>query len=60
MVFVVALLGNMTINKTLGYYGAKVRFRRVAHYTSMMLVCLVFSAILLALVSETLPKTPKN
>ena len=41
MVFVVALLGNMSINKTLGYIAQHSK-SGVSHYTSVMLVCLVF------------------
>jgi MFS family permease len=50
-VFVVALLGNMSINKTLGYV-AQHSQSGVSHYTSLMFVCLGLSAILLALVSK--------
>ncbi len=55
LVFVVALLGNMTINKTLGYM-AKQSASGVSHYTSMMLICLFFSVMLLALVLKQFQK----
>lgn len=55
MVFVVALLGNMSINKTLGYIAQHSR-AGVSHYTNVMLVCLVFSTILLALVVKYFQK----
>jgi MFS family permease len=59
MVFVVALLGNMTINKTLGYI-AQHSSAGLSHYTSVMLVCLVFSTILLALVLKYFQKHQVN
>lgn len=55
MVFVVALLGNMSINKTLGAIAQHSK-SGVSHYTTMMLVCLVFSAILLALLLNCFQK----
>jgi competence protein ComGC len=59
MVFVVALLGNMSINKTLGYIAQHSK-SGVSHYTSVMLVCLVFSAILLALALKYIHKHKAN
>ncbi len=59
MVFVVALLGNMSINKTLGYI-AQHSPSGVSHYTSVMSVCLVFSTILLALVLKYFHKHETN
>ncbi len=59
MVFVVALLGNMSINKTLGYIAQHSK-SGVSLYTSVMLVCLVFSTILLALVLKYFQKHKTN
>ncbi len=59
MVFVVALLGNMSINKTLGYIAQHAK-SGVSHYTSVMLVCLVLSTILLALVLKFFQKHKSN
>jgi fucose permease len=51
--FFVALLGNMTINKT---FGAVAQVHGVEQYATVMLVCLVVSAILLGLVVRRLPR----
>jgi hypothetical protein len=47
MIFVVALLGNMTINKTFGYIA---EHHGVQRYPTTLLVLLGGSAVLLALV----------
>jgi MFS family permease len=57
IVFVAALLGNMGINKSLGYIAARYG---IEQYTKVMLVCLVASGILLTLVFRQLGKTPKH
>jgi MFS family permease len=54
-IFVLALTGNMAINKTFGYVA---QIHGVGQYTRVMLVCLACSAILLLLVVRQLrPKT---
>jgi len=50
--FFVALIGNMSINKT---FGALAQLHGVGQYASVMLVCLAVSAILLGLVVRRLP-----
>jgi hypothetical protein len=50
--FFVALVGNMTINKT---FGALAQARGVGLYAAVMLACLILSAILLGLVVRRLP-----
>jgi MFS family permease len=50
--FFVALIGNMTINKT---FGAVAQVHGVGQYATVMLACLVVSAILLGLVVRRLP-----
>jgi MFS family permease len=50
--FFVALVGNMSINKT---FGALAQVHGVRQYAAVMLVCLALSAILLALVVRRLP-----
>ncbi len=57
-IFVLALTGNMAINKTFGYvaqaYG-------VGHYAKMLLACLAVSAVLLALIFRQLDaQTPEE
>lgn len=58
-VFVIALLGNMSINKTLGYLAQHSK-SGVSHYTNVMLVCLFFSTILLALLLKYFQKHQPN
>jgi MFS transporter, FHS family, glucose/mannose:H+ symporter len=48
-IFFLALLGNMTINKT---FGIVAHAYGVHQYTTLMLVCLAFSAVLLFLVAR--------
>lgn len=50
--FFVALVGNMTINKT---FGALAQVHGVQQYASVMLACLAVSALLLGLVVRRLP-----
>jgi MFS family permease len=50
--FVVALIGNMTINKT---FGALAQVHGVGQYARVMLACLAVSAVLLGLVVRRLP-----
>ena len=50
--FFVALLGNMTINKT---FGALAQIHGVGQYAGVMLACLAVSATLLGLVVRRLP-----
>jgi len=50
--FVVALIGNMTINKT---FGALAQAHGVGQYARVMLACLAVSAVLLGLVVRRLP-----
>jgi fucose permease len=50
--FFVALIGNMTINKT---FGAVAQVHGVGQYATVMLACLAVSAILLGLVVRRLP-----
>lgn len=54
-IFVIALAGNMTINKTFGYVA---HAHGVEQYATMMLVCLACSVILLALVAIRLNRNP--
>jgi MFS family permease len=54
IVFVAALLGNMAINKSLGFIAS--RFG-IAQYAKVMLVCLLASAVLLALVLRQISKS---
>jgi hypothetical protein len=51
--FFVALVGNMTINKT---FGAVAQVHGVGQYARVMLACLVLSAVLLGLVVRRLPE----
>jgi len=53
-IFVLALTGNMAINKTFGYVA---QIHGVQQYAKLMLVCLAFSAALLYLVIRQLGKT---
>jgi MFS family permease len=54
-IFFIALIGNMTINKTFGFVA---QIHGVQQYTKVMLGCLACSAILLALVvRKVLPRT---
>ncbi len=53
-VFVVALIGNMTINKTLGLIA---KTYGIQQYTKVMLLCLVCSAALIFLIVKQLNKT---
>jgi FHS family glucose/mannose:H+ symporter-like MFS transporter len=53
-IFVLALLGNMTINKALGFIAEKYGIHQ---YTKVMLVCLLFSAAFLFLLIRQLNKT---
>lgn len=50
-IFVIALLGNMSINKSLGWIAQHSR-AGVSHYTSLMFLCLGLLAILLALLAK--------
>ena len=50
--FFIALIGNMSINKT---FGALAQVHGVGQYAMVMLVCLAISAILLGLVVRRLP-----
>jgi len=54
-IFFLALIGNMTINKT---FGMVAQVHGVHQYTTLMLACLGCSAILLALVVRQLHKQP--
>jgi MFS family permease len=54
IVFVAALLGNMAINKSLGFIASKYG---IAQYTKVMLACLAASAVLLWLVFRKFAKT---
>ncbi|MCC6493868.1 MAG: MFS transporter [Pirellulales bacterium] len=54
-IFVIALAGNMTINKTFGYVA---HAHGVEQYATMMLLCLAGSAILLTLVVLRLNRNP--
>jgi MFS family permease len=53
-VFVAALIGNMTINKALGFIAQNFG---ISQYTKVMLFCLVCSGILLSLVFKRIRKT---
>jgi len=53
MIFVIALIGNMTINKS---FGAIAHAEGIQQYTKVMLVCLAASALLLFLVTRQLKK----
>ncbi|HTV76386.1 MAG TPA: hypothetical protein VMD57_05240, partial [Candidatus Baltobacteraceae bacterium] len=57
MVFVIALIGNMTINKT---FGAIAQAQGIQQYTKVMLVCLAASAALLFLVTNQFKKHKLN
>ncbi len=54
MLFTLALIGNMTINKT---FGAVAQVHGVKQYTVVMLVCLAFSAVLLFLVTRQVKRS---
>jgi MFS family permease len=54
-IFVIALIGNMTINKS---FGLLAQIHGIQQYTKVMLLCLAGSAILLSLVVKTLQPTP--
>jgi MFS transporter, FHS family, glucose/mannose:H+ symporter len=53
IIFVIALIGNMTINKT---FGAIAQTQGVQQYTKVMLVCLAASTTLLILVTNQFKK----
>lgn len=55
-IFFIALIGNMTINKSFGFLA---QIHGVQQYTKVMLVCLIASAILLALVIKQLRPSPR-
>jgi MFS transporter, FHS family, glucose/mannose:H+ symporter len=53
-IFVIALIGNMTINKSFGFLA---QIHGIHQYTTVMLACLAASAVLLVLVVRQLRKT---
>ena len=53
-IFFIALLGNMTINKSFGFLA---QIHGIHQYTKVMLGCLAASAVLLLLVVKQLPRT---
>jgi len=54
-IFFIALIGNMTINKS---FGALAQIHGIAQYTKVMLACLAASAVLLFLVVRQLQAAP--
>jgi hypothetical protein len=55
MIFFIALIGNMTINKSFGFLAQN---HGIHQYTKVMLGCLAASAVLLFLVVKQLQTTP--
>ncbi len=56
-IFFIALIGNMTINKS---FGALAQIHGLEQYTKVMLACLAASAVLLFLVVKQLQASPGN
>ncbi len=56
-IFFIALIGNMTINKTFGFIAHS---HGIQQYTKVMLVCLSLSALLLYLVTRRIKPQPKR
>lgn len=56
-IFVVALLGNMAINKA---FGAVAQAYGVGHYAKMLLACLAASAVLLICIFRQLDQNPRE
>jgi hypothetical protein len=54
-IFFIALIGNMTINKS---FGALAQIHGIEQYTKVMLGCLAASAVLLFLVVKQLQASP--
>jgi MFS family permease len=55
-IFVAALLGNITINKSFGYIAQS---RGIQHYATVMLGCLACSCVLLILLVRLLNRDPQ-
>lgn len=56
-IFVIALLGNMAINKAFGYVA---HIHGIEEYARVMLGCLAASSVLLFMVVRQLPRKPQN
>ena len=56
-IFFIALIGNMTINKSFGFLA---QIHGIEQYTKVMLGCLAASAVLLFLVVKQLQPRPAN